>query len=174
MRLLQAVEVDDARIQALTPEAFRLVFEARGWKFDGAFALGPSMLKRGRFVPLNSLPGENAAALALLANDHHGGATFDAFVEVERVQSMIETVEKAERGEWYFDEVAGRMGAAGVSILANGTIRFNAPAIGMLRLWPRRAGRVLVREGDRERAAREARAQLPRLVRIICGVEWPA
>lgn len=128
MKLTQAVEVDDARVRALTPEAFTLVLEARGWIHpwrDEDVWVGHGCI----------LMSEGArSALDTLANAHHAFATFDAFVEVERVQALLDAVEAAEQGD------------ADAAFLADGGLTWVGPA-------------------------REARAQLPRLVRIICGLE---
>ena len=174
MRLMKAVDVEDARIKALTPEAFRLVLEARGWSEDPDFPPpGPVLVKRGRFIRLSELPDGNAALLALLAAVHHNGSTFDAFIEVERVQALLSAVEAAERGEWqppvFHDArcVEVRRGDSGVVVWADGAVRVTGVLDNAL-LW---GCPMTTAEDDPERAAREARAQLPRLVRIICGVE---
>lgn len=165
MRLMKAVDVEDARIKALTPEAFRLVLEARGWSEDPDFPPpGPVLVKRGRFIRLSELPDGNAALLALLAAVHHNGSTFDAFTEVERVQALLSAVEAAERGEWTSGFAEAWAGDQFARIWERGWVYLQGDDV---RLWEGMRNDL----PDPERAAREARAQLPRLVRIICGVE---
>lgn len=158
--------VEPARIDALTAEAFALVFEAHGWAWDDG-----RLVRRGAYVDPAELVRENhGAAIDLLAREHHNGATFDAFVEVERVQALLSAVEAAERGEW--DGFGGADGMAGphvARITQGGMVRvdrWREPCVPMMCF----AGPL---EEQRAYVAREARAQLPRLVRIICGVEQP-
>ena len=177
MRLMKAVDVDDSRVEALTPEAFRLVLEARGWWHPW---LDDYRVERdedtwvGHGVGLMLSDGAFEALVAL-ADAHHNGSTFDAFVEVERVQALLSAVEAAERGEWSphkgdgTPKVMGRVPAdwrapnpSVVCIWASGHVTDSVST----NLWPWKRDYL-----DPERAAREARAQLPRLVRIICGVE---
>ena len=145
MKLMQAVYVDDARVEALSHEAFLLVLDAYN-----------------ESAPVKSA----AAALRVLARTFHNGSTYDAFIEVQRVQALLGAVEAAERGEW--DEVGRARGCPRVlpaaCIGATGIVLDDWHPGEWL--WPWDEGLP-----DPARAAREARRQLPRLVRIICGLE---
>lgn len=170
MWLTEMVEVDDARVEALTPEAFRLVLEARGWRpYEGGCWLAPSNC--GVMCSFNEAwVARESGTFFHLGNIHHAGSTYDAFAEVERVQALLEAVEAAERGEWKRGAVWVERGNADAQITATGWVRLRMHHASdkVSRLWP--IDRMLP-DPDPARAAREARAQLPRLVRIICGVE---
>lgn len=92
MRLTQVVDVDDARVDALTPDAFRLALEARGWvrcshPDPGVCVYG---LRDYDDLLLVSAHGKVLrTAIGRLAREHHNGSTYDAFVEVERVQAFL-------------------------------------------------------------------------------------
>lgn len=178
MLLTKMVEVDDACVAALTPEAFRLVLEARGWerytinRIDGVESRAAWWPQDVSAVdePPEFFDGDDVAAIHAMADAHHAGSTYAAFVEAERVQALLEAVEAAERGEWRRDAVWAARGAAEAQVTTCGwvTLRLLHAADEVSRLWP--TTRMLP-DPDPARAAREARAQLPRLVRIICGVE---
>ena len=162
MQLTKVVTVDDARVAALTPEAFRLVLEARGWMdWPDGWVHGPS----GAMHNPDTMSIGNG--LRALTTAHHNGSTFDAFTEVERVQALLSAVEAAGRGEWdRFGETEGVAEGVVIRLTDSGAVLGGRGALERLEvdLWPED-------DEDPHRAAREARAQLPRLVRIICGVE---
>ena len=169
VKLTQVVEVDAARLDALTPEAFRLVLEARGW-VRRALVDG-EVFEDGARALLGSTVAHNRCAVLARLAEHHSGSTYDAFADVERVQALLEAVEAAERREW--DEctcssVAEFEDEPMASIWYYGLVYVNGIE---MRLWhdPCPMGEPVT--DDVAGATREARRQLPRLVRIICGLE---
>lgn len=165
MLLTRMVKVDDGRVRALSREAFARVLEARGWEPQPVRSVArgdcATAWVQGDVAVRSNTP--KADALRALADAHHNGSTFDAFTEVERAQALLEAVEAAEHGEWQAAPGGalawGRAGDEAVWVHECGEVSG-------LRLWPI----VGACEPDGHRAALEARAQLPRLVRIICVV----
>lgn len=160
MRLTQVVEVDDARVDALTPEAFALVLEARGWKHpwrDEDVWVGHGCILLSEGAP---------RALNTLANAHHACGTFDALVEVERVQALLDAVGAAELGDWIACGSAlnrANTAAGLVAYSADASIADCGDGVGVYGI--RSHGPHL---------AERLRAQLPRLVRTVCGLEGAA
>ena len=161
VKLMQVVEVDAARLDALTPEAFRLVLEARGW-VRRALVDG-EVFEDGARALLGSTVAHNRCAVLARLAERHSGSTFDAFAEVERVQVLLAAVEAAERGHWH-NGTAGDTDLHIVRLTDRGWVFMDGDDE---RLWPSMRGE----RPDPERAAREARRQLPALVRIICGLD---
>jgi len=171
VKLTQVVEVDAARLDTLTPEAFRLVLEERGW-------WQVSRLSRWEHCGTNVVLGltEPMLMLRTLGIVHHDGSTFDAFAEVERVQALLSAVEAAERGGWvdYADGQRPVMVCAGLKDVDAPSAAIHADGrVVVVGAFTEHMHERLWANGDDspKRAAREARAQLPRLVRTICGLE---
>jgi len=169
MQLVTVVEVDYARVSALTPEAFRLVLEARGWVVEGDFAtlVNPDgTAASSAQLSKAAVQDHSDSPFRRLAQHYHNGATFAAFAEVERVQALLNAVEAAERGEWdRAGEAEGMAGSCIARVCKTGRV---VGSVLRRSVWLQ--GEPFVHPCG-PTAAREARAQLPRLVRIICGVK---